>query len=565
MTARQFQFSQGDETWKALRQRFTKSVPGKYSSLYWLNYELRGLSKAVPMTYRTHWAMCMFAEGMTGIRDIDEARVKMILVPRGVGKSALVTAGLALQKLLVHDDYAVGIANEKQSLSEGFLASIKMELEQNELLKALFPERIPPDLKKTTWASDRIVVPRTRPRPVSPSVLAAGVNATVTGVHMDLWILDDVISQNAAENARAGSFTEIDSTNRWVERLEPLLCAPKGDPIVVIGTRWWIGDTYEWMEGTEDIPGIWGGGEKRKTYNWQVTLPDGTRQTHKVYRRGELAVFKRSAIDEAGNSIFPERLPLDALEKMQRANPAFFAGQYLLEPAAGGAGEFDEKNLRSYQFENEFLRFMGKDLKVKFVPRDKLTILISLDPAFSKKSDAARTAIPVVGIYGDDVFLLEDFAERGLSVPDMINKVLDFSLRFGQPHKIFVETITAQAAIEEPLREAFNRSGLPYVQIEPISSHKGLAKGARIRALDNVFRSGHFYCRGDQTKFKQEYVSFPQGGLVDILDALSFQSDTWMKMARQNSPYAQNNEGYYNTVQADLARLRANVSRAGGY
>lgn len=556
-----YRFTQGDETWRALREKYTVSVPGKFSSLYWLNYELRGLGPLVPMSYETHWGMCLFAEGMTGIPEIDNARVKMVLVPRGVGKSALISSGLPLQRLLRHDDYAVGVANEKQSLAESFLATIKQEFEQNDLMRGLFPERIPPDFKKTTWASDRIVIPRNKPRPISPSVLATGVTATVTGVHMDLWVCDDLISQNAAENAKAGLFTEIDATNRWLQRLEPLLCAPKGDPILIIGTRWWTGDTYEWLEGTEDKPGLWGSGEPKKEYTWQLTLPNGVIQTLKLYRRGELAVFKRPAIDESGHSIFPAKLPLSALEKMQRDNPAFFAGQYLLEPSAGGAGEFRESDLHSYKVENEFLRYVDRDLNTKYVPKDSLTVLISLDPAFSKKSDSARTAIPVVGLYGNSVFLLEDFAERGMSVPDMISKVLDFATRWKVPQKVFLETITAQSAIEQPLREAFSKAGMPYVTVECISSHKGVAKGARIRALDTVFRSHNFYCTAAQTKFRSEFLSFPQGGLVDILDALSFQASEWQRFARFQSPQSAPQDAIAN----DLARIRANQGRAGGY
>lgn len=550
-------FSQGDDTWKALRTKYTKSLPGKYSSLYWLNYELRGLGEAIPMTYETHWAMCLFAEGMTGIPEIDKARVKMLLVPRGIGKSGLITQGRPVHNLLRNRDYATGILNEKQGNADAFLAAIKQEFEGNNLLKALFPECIP-DFKTNKWAADRIEIARTRPRPVSPSVLAAGVSTTLASIHMDEFIVDDIISQNAAENARSGMFTEIDQTNRALQRLEPLLCAPKRDPILIIGTRWWVNDTYEWLEGTEDKPGLWGLGEKKQEFRWQVRLPNGKIQNLTLYKRGELAVFKRPAI-ENGQSIFPERYTLDELEQMQRTNPVWFAGQYLLEPSAGGAGEFLESNLRSYAFEGERIRFIDASAKLQHIPKNALSIVISLDPAFSKKSDAARTAIPVVGLYQNNIFLLEDFAEHGLSVPDMISKVIDFSLRWGSPKKVYVETIAAQTAIEEPLRDAFKRSGLPYVTIETIPSHRGVAKGARIRGMDNFFRSGHFFVRAEQTKFKTEYLSFPQGGLVDILDALSFQTDEWIQHGRFNSSVDGTADPAHKAAMAsDIERIRRN-------
>ena len=520
-----------------------------------LNAELRGLGDAIPMTYEAHWAMCLFAEGMTGIPEIDNARVKLILVPRGLGKSALITGGLTLQDLLRHDDYAVGIANEKAENAEAFLAAIKLEFEQNQLLRALFPERVPPD--DATWKTNRIVIARKRPRPISPSVLAAGVNATVTGVHMDKWILDDIISQNAAENARAGSFTEIDATNRWVERLPPLLCAPKRDPILVIGTRWWVGDTYEWMEGDEDKPGMWGRGQKKQEFIWRVKLPivEGrapVTQNLKVYRRGELAVFIRPAL-ENGQSIFPEMYTTEELAEMQEDNPVWFAGQYLLAPSAGGASEFQESWLKSYVTEEKSVRFINEAGKTERVPFEMMTLMVSVDPAFSKKRDSARTAIPMTGIYKNNVFLLEDFAERGMGTHDICQQVVDFCLKYGTPKKIFLETIVAQSALVAPIREALDDAGFPYVEIVEIPSHRGVAKGSRIYGMENIFRTGHFFVRHDHTRFKAEYLSFPQGGTVDILDALAFQKAEWEKLAAHAGLMHSQNDNAY--MKADLARL----------
>ena len=124
-----------------------------------------------------HYALCLFAEGATGIKEIDEARVKMIQMPRGTGKSALITGGEALRRLLLTDGYSVGIANETEGMAQKFLAQIKLQFEQNDTLRALFPERIP-DFKQTTWSASEIVIQRTRPRPIGPSVLATGVGGT---------------------------------------------------------------------------------------------------------------------------------------------------------------------------------------------------------------------------------------------------------------------------------------------------------------------------------------------------------------------------------------------------
>lgn len=535
---------EGSEEWHKLRKLCTVSVPGKHSALYFLNEKILKKASYVPMTYRAHMGMCLFAEGATGIREIDEARIKLILVPRGVGKSALVTGGLPILRILQDRNYACGIANEKQDLANTFLGNIKAEFEQNELLKVLFPEVIPEDFRKTIWASDRIITKRDKLNPTSPSILATGVGGTVTGVHMNMWLCDDLLSQNAAENAYRGSFSEIDATNRWVTRLQPLLKSPKADPIVFIGTRWWEGDTYEHIEE------FFGHGQDRKEYLLNLSFPAQTitysdrgeekkmqrapeNQTIRLYKRDEIAIFKFPAIDENGRAIFPERYDLDVLSELQQEDPIFYAGQYLLEPTAGAASHFDAEWLNYYTWDGSTLSFKNEYGEPEFLSKKELQFYISVDPAFSKKHTSARTAIPVVATDGRRLFLIEDFADKLDDEDAIANKVLEFFLEY-QPQKIFVETIVAQVAVANAIRRYLRKYNIAYDPIEEIRSHGKNSKNMRIYGLQNYFKRGIFYIHKNHTKFTQEYVSFPRGSLRDILDAITFQKDTWEKIFLMN-------------------------------
>jgi phage terminase large subunit-like protein len=519
----------GSDEWRKMRDRATKSIPGKYSSLYFLNAKILGHEDLVPMTYRAHWAMCLFAEGMTGIPEIDNARIRLTLVPRGLGKSTLLTKGQTVHDLLRHPEYAVGIANEVSTNAEAFLSMIKEEFTSNELLRQLFPERIPDNFKDTTWRTDRIVIKRDKPNPVSPSVLAAGTNTTVTGVHMNRWRLDDLISQNAAEAAYRGNFSEMEGVERWISRLQPLLKAPKRDPIDIIGTRWWEGDIYEWVQK------FWGHGEDPKEFVWVVKLPDGTSQQIKLTRIGEVAIFCRPAI-ENGASIFPERYTLEELEILSMEDPVFFAGQYLLEPAAGGASKFSSDWLRNYELEGDYIRFRDQLGEWKWERISDLQTFISVDPAFSKKTSSARTAIPVVGTNGKEFFLLEDFADHGVGEDDIANIVCNFFTKYA-PRKIFVETIVAQIVIANVIRRVARERGIDIAPfIEEIKSHGAQKKNWRIYALEPTFKRGLFYTHRSHQNFIQEYTAFPRSALRDVLDALSFQVDAWDAATRLHGP-----------------------------
>lgn len=531
---------EGSEDWKKMRRLATKAVPGKHSALYYLNSVILGKGPLVPMTMRAHYGLCLFAEGATGIPEIDAARIKLILVPRGVGKSSLVTKALPLLRILQDPEFACGIANEKQDLANTFLGDIKAEFEQNTLLRTLFPEVIPPDFKKTVWAADRIITNRAKANPTSPTLLATGTSGTVTGVHMNMWVCDDLLSQNAAENAYRGSFSEIEAVNRWTTRLQPLLKNPKKDPIVFIGTRWWEGDTYEFIED------FYGHGEDRKEYVLNLSLPaqnivfnDGSEvkkiargpehQSIRLYKRDEVAIFKFPAIDEAGRAIFPERYDLEVLQTMQQEDPVFFAGQYLLEPTSGAASHFDAEWLKYYTWDGNSLVIRDNLGNIEHISKQDLAFFISVDPAFSKKHTAARTAIPVVASDGKRLFLIEDFADRMDDEDAIANKVLEFFLEY-QPQKIFVETIVAQVAVANAIRRSLRAAGINYDPIEEIKNHGKASKNMRIYGLQNYFKRGNFYINKAHTRFVQEYTSFPRGALRDVLDAIAFQKNEWEKI-----------------------------------
>lgn len=549
----------GSKEWEKTRRNCITPIPGKFSALYYLNDKILGHGELVPMTYRAHWSLCLFAENATGIPEIDECRIKMILVPRGLGKSTLVTKGRTIQRLLARDDWSVGLANEKTDNAVGFLSQIKTEFETNLFMQALFPERIPDfSAKRAVWAADRIEIPRKKYNRMSPSVLATGVGATVTGVHMREWLLDDVISQNAAEAAYKGNFQEIEATNRWVHRIQPLLQSPRRDPITVIGTRWWVNDTYEHIEE------YFGGDNPVEEFTWNLTLPDGNKQSILLTKKGDIATFKRPAI-ENGESIFPERYTLDELQEMQRDDPAFYAGQYLLNPAAGGASEFEAEWLRNFEWEvnGRQIRYTNSDNKVTYAHVSDMMLFISVDPAISESKQSARSATPVVGLNSDGIFLLDDSAERGLGVFELAHKVVDLYIRY-KPRKIFIETVVYQRAFAQVLAQTARDRGVPHLlgAIEEIRSHGKQSKDLRIYALEPFFKRGNFYSNKRNSNFLEEYLSFPRGDLRDVLDALSFQVNDWERFNASHSPTHMS----ASELQAkQLARFKASLSKGGGY
>lgn len=551
----------GSDVWKKWRKLATETQPGRHSALYFLVAKVLQKENLVPLTPRVHLPMCLFAESSTGIPEIDEARIKLVLVPRGCGKTTAITKAKPILNIVRNRNYSTLIANEKQGLADTFLGDIKAEFETNAILQTLFPEVIPDNFRDTIWAADRIITKRDKLNPTNPSVLATGVGATITGVHVNEAICDDLLSQNAAENAFRGSFTEIESTNRWITRLQPLLNSPKRDKILFIGTRWWEGDSYEFIEE------FWSHGEPKREFIWRLKIPayrhefedkqyeyaPETRHFH-VYRRGEIAVFRMPARDDAGRPIFPERYDEEELQLLEQEDPVFFAGQYLLEPTAGAASEFDPADLKYYEIDGAHLRHKNQLGETVYLPLRELTTVISVDPAFSKKHTAARTAIPVVGTNGSELFLLEDFADRGMSEDDIAHQVLDFYMRY-HPQKVIVETIVAQVAVANAIRRIFRDNSMPEPIIDEIPHHGNQRKNLRIYGLAHYFKRGLFNIHRRHSRFIQEYRSFPRSALRDLLDALAFQVNEWERMFRIANSH-QPGQGKQIAEQSAIARIR---------
>jgi len=534
----------GSRDWEEWRRRCTVPEPGRFSALYFLCENVLDLGDAIPMRPFTHYSLCMFAERATGIPEIDSARIQLIHVPRDTGKTSLITSGRTIQRLLQTNGWRAGIAAETQTMASIFLGSMKTQFEENEVLKALFPEICwtNPRRESSKWAADEIVLRRARPNPF-PSILAVGVGGTRTGVHLNEWIIDDMLSQDLAENAIRGLYTEIDALNRWIPRLTPMLDQLMTDPMTFIGTPWYPGDSYDFVLRhfggiPVDVEDTLGYIEERGWSRlWQLTLPSGERQTMKLYRIGDIAYYRRPAI-ENGQSIFPEKYSVDWLQKeaARPGNAWFIQAQFHLEPTGVGATEFDGEHLRSYDidwsvlnpgsFTITFTRPTGEPVEL---PSSALTFLMAVDPAFGTDVRSSRTAIPVVALWEDCIFLIDDFAGHGVGTFDLANLVCDSYSRF-RPVKIFMETIGAQAGLIEPIQRTALETIGTRLPIEEIRSQKR-AKELRVYALNHYFKSGRFYVpRGGCTRFRDEHASFPIGLYRDILDALTFMIEEWEKI-----------------------------------
>jgi hypothetical protein len=505
-------FVQGDETWHKLRARFL-------GDLYWACDVVLGYGPLVPMREHAHRALCRVAEGKTGHPAIDDAHVQRLELPREWGKTTTITQGLTVQLVCGNRDISVLLCNEKEQNTKDMLAAIKWQFEANEFLRALFPEVIPPDFNATTWSASRIVVPRTSGRK-EPTVFCIGVGGTVTGMHPDVVIVDDMISREAMENARAGSWQIMHTTNRWINQLRPLVSKQfERWRIYFIGTRWWIGDSYD------HIALAYGYGETPTTYTLRLPLESGV-QVLSATRAGDLVTFRRAAIED-GRSTFPEKWTLDDLARMRLVDEALFACNMMNNPADEKTATFKADWLRYYTWLSDHqLTYTTTDGTTRTCDVADLDVLLFVDPggfAARQVEDRARPAVLVVGDDRRGSYLLLDIYNEKDTFLAATRAIVAWATKYA-PRKIFVERAGQQAAFAQLLREHLRDAGLSTVVDDTTLKPGTTQKEIRILALEPYFQRGQILIgRGPAFHtFREQYTQFPRTARVDVLDVLAY-------------------------------------------
>lgn len=158
---------------------------------------------------------------------------KLILIPRGHLKSSLVTIAWTIQQLLRDPDVRILIRNAVWDQARRFLGQIQGYLEDSKL-PLIFGQFTS---QKKVWTKDEIEIRQRKVRKASPSIMTAGLETSLTGLHFDIIIDDDLVNdKNTATKEQVQKV--IDVYNDSFNLLD------RGGTHVVVGTRWNVKDLY---------------------------------------------------------------------------------------------------------------------------------------------------------------------------------------------------------------------------------------------------------------------------------------------------------------------------------
>jgi hypothetical protein len=277
------------------------------------------------------------------------------------GKSSIITFGKTIQDILNDPEITVGIFSHTRPVAKAFLIQIMREFEDNDVLKALYPEVLyaQPRRESPKWSEDQGIIVKRRGNPKEATVEAWGlVDGQPTGRHFRLRVYDDVVTRESVTTPEMVRKV----TDAWDLSQNLGVQADQGGTVRYIGTRYSLHDTYA------DI--IKRGAAAPRIYP----------ATHNGRMDGAPVLF---SLDEWA-------------KRLRNSRRTILAAQMLQNPLADEDATFRTEWLRAYEVR----------------PRT-LNVYVLCDPSRGRSAESDNTAIAVIGIArGGSKFLLDGACHR---------------------------------------------------------------------------------------------------------------------------------------------------------
>lgn len=378
-------------------------------------------------------------------------------------KTTVFTIALAIQEILRNPDVTILISHAVDEEVEKIVAEIRQHLQSNKVLRALRPEIMPAPNAKSWWKANQFTVRRTT-YSRQPTVLGRGAGAEITGAHVDLILLDDIIGRRTIEDS---ALPKIAS---WYRNTVLPVLNP-GGRIRAVGTRWHHDDL------------------------WGKFIGDGAWE---CVVRGAIEVD--GAPDVSGEPVlYGPPGGLDAATKrltlLQSEMGPDFAPQMQNDPSPAGEKPWNREECEHY-------------ITLKEAAGPGALIVLS-DPAPAKtgsmdargakwrgdgtKDDWATCVVKVRrrGLRRE-VILLDGRRSKEWDVDAGFDVICDLKRKWHANKHAVEATGQAIALYEHTHRQASRRAGVPFAPVKLEGTYRGQAKNAYFSALASLAKNDEF-------------------------------------------------------------------------
>ena len=397
----------------------------------------------------------------------DAKNHQLCLLPRDHQKSTMVAYRVAWE-ITKNPALTVLYISSTANLAEKQLKFIK-DIFTSKTYRRYWPDMIHSEEgKRAKWTNSEIEVDhpdRKREGVRDPTIFTAGLTTSITGLHCNIAVLDDVVVQ---ENA----YTK--EGRQKVEQQYSLLASIEttGAREWIVGTRYHPADLYGTLQ--ERVKEMYDSGGNLiskepiyETFQRQVEdRGDGT---------GE---YLWPRMQRGDGNWFGFNQDVLAVKRAQYLDRTQFHAQYYNNPNDPENEAISSDYFQYY--DRKFLEQSGGTWLIKGRP---LNIFAAMDFAFSLKGYADYTAIVVVGIDSEGNYYVLDIDRfRTNKITDYYNALFKAHVKWSF-RKVRAEVTIAQEAIVEELKDRIRSEGLA-LSVEKFrpTRHQG-TKDERIMAV----------------------------------------------------------------------------------
>lgn len=451
---------------------------------------------------------------------------RLVLMPRGHLKSTVGTVLYTLWRIYRNPEIRALVACNLQSLAHSFIRELRSYLENPELESIwnnrphIFGSLLPAldkrnrtrntnldteaEDKKVIWNNNALQVNRSG-RYKEPTVFATSAGTTITGMHFDLIILDDLIDFRNIE-----SETKKEKIEEWIADVESVINPPRitevvgigglilhdilGGEVLINGTRYAVDDYYAKVL------------EKQKDLGYQCHVR---------------TLYKDESKPESGY-LWHERYNDRIVQALQaRLSPRRFASQYL--------NKVYEKD--HALFATECIQILPNDAVYTHAGKlhcllpngrlEQVQPIIAVDPAFSTGKSGDDCAILSGFKLNDGSLVVADLVLDRLTAAEVVANVQRFARKYCT-QRVFSE----QNGVGMLLGSLFE-SKESYIDGKPLivyGHYEQRVKESKIQGvLELPIASGRFYMlqqvRDNERAWKQ-LCNYPAVTHDDYLDGL---------------------------------------------
>lgn len=395
----------------------------------------------------------------------DTHNQKLVLLPRGSFKSSVANVAFSLWNIVKNKNIRILMVTGSFTNATKYLGQIKDHIEKNNLLKTLYGDLKPKNIGK--WKRDDItIITRDDLTIKEPTVTANSILQTKTGMHYDLIILDDVVTE---ENSNTP-----DQLNKIIDRYRLILSLPDpGSTLVIIGTRYHYNDLYGHIIAEE--PEYWD-------------------------------ILVRKATSDEGELYFPSRLTKEMLFKLKKSQgSSHFSNQYQNEPI----------DSETALFRLDWIHYYSE------LPGN-LRHFILTDAAASLKKTADYSVVITIGVdEHSNVYVVDAWRGR-VTLSEFINKIFEKVIEYNvhEEGTVTVETNAFQQAIKYMLCDEMEKREFYFglTEMKPDSTH---TKSRRIQAMQPYFENKKVFLGTQHSDLVEEITRYPKTRYDDLVDALS--------------------------------------------